>query len=164
MKNRFNYTDSWMVFLLLFLSYWSIINLQCCVSFKVKKLPALQETWVWSLGWEVSSNPLQYSCLRPCPWEAAVSGPVSGPNLEHKRKLSVSFSQLWVQPGEFHRQRSLASYSPQGCKESDMTEWLTLSHFTHTHTHTHTHTASHVVLVVKNLPANAGNKRCRFDP
>ena len=28
-------------------------------------------------------------------------------------------------PGEFHGQRSLASYSPWGRKESDMTEWLT---------------------------------------
>ena len=27
-------------------------------------------------------------------------------------------------PGEFHGQRSLAVYSPQGCKESDTTEWL----------------------------------------
>ena len=32
-------------------------------------------------------------------------------------------------PGEFHGQRSLEGYSPLGCKESDMTEWLT-----HTHT------------------------------
>ena len=30
-------------------------------------------------------------------------------------------------PGEFHRQRSLVGYNPWGCKESDMTEWLTLS-------------------------------------
>ena len=29
--------------------------------------------------------------------------------------------------GEFHRQWSLAGYSPWGHKESDMTEWLTLS-------------------------------------
>ena len=29
--------------------------------------------------------------------------------------------------GEFHGQRSLAGYSPQGRKESDMTEQLTLS-------------------------------------
>ena len=29
-------------------------------------------------------------------------------------------------PGEFHGQRSLAAYSPWVCKESDMTEWLTL--------------------------------------
>ena len=28
-------------------------------------------------------------------------------------------------PGEFHGQRSLVDYSPWGCKESDMTEWLT---------------------------------------
>ena len=36
-----------------------------------------------------------------------------------------------------HGQRSLAVYSPQGHKESDMTEQLS----THTHTHTHTHCA-----------------------
>ena len=29
-------------------------------------------------------------------------------------------------PGEFHRQRSLESYSSQDCKESDMTERLML--------------------------------------
>ena len=29
-------------------------------------------------------------------------------------------------PGESHGQRSLAGYSPQGCKESDTTERLTL--------------------------------------
>ena len=32
-------------------------------------------------------------------------------------------------PGEFHGQRSLAGYSPWDDKESDMTEWLTLSLF-----------------------------------
>ena len=31
-------------------------------------------------------------------------------------------------PGEFLGQRSLVGYSPWGCKESDMTEWLTLSY------------------------------------
>ena len=33
----------------------------------VKNLPVVQETWVWSLGWEASGgangNPFQYSCL-----------------------------------------------------------------------------------------------------
>ena len=29
-------------------------------------------------------------------------------------------------PGEFHRQRGLVGYSPRGCKESDMTEQLTI--------------------------------------
>ena len=32
--------------------------------------------------------------------------------------------------GEFHGWRSLAGYSPWGCKESDRTEWLSLSLFT----------------------------------
>ena len=31
-------------------------------------------------------------------------------------------------PGEFHGQRSLAGYSPWGCKESDTTEGLTHTH------------------------------------
>ena len=30
-------------------------------------------------------------------------------------------------PGEFHGQRSLAGYSPWGCKDLDTTEWLTLN-------------------------------------
>ena len=30
-------------------------------------------------------------------------------------------------PGEFHGQKSLAGYSPWGCKELDVTERLTLS-------------------------------------
>ena len=34
----------------------------------VKNLPAMQETWMWSLGWEDfpgegNGSPLQYSCL-----------------------------------------------------------------------------------------------------
>ena len=37
-------------------------------------------------------------------------------------------------PGKFFRQRSLLGYSPQGHKESDMTEWRN----THTHTHEQT--------------------------
>ena len=32
-------------------------------------------------------------------------------------------------PGEFHGQRSLAGYSPWGCKELDTTEWLSVSFF-----------------------------------
>ena len=35
---------------------------------------------------------------------------------------------LSLLPGKFHGQRSLVGYSPQGCKESDLTEQLTLSH------------------------------------
>ena len=32
-------------------------------------------------------------------------------------------------PGESHGWRRLAGYGPWGCKESDRTEWLTLSHY-----------------------------------
>ena len=47
-------------------------------------------------------------------------------------------------PGEFHAQRILAGYSPWSCKESDMTEQLTLSlSYVHTHTHTHIHIHIH---------------------
>ena len=41
-----------------------------------------------------------------------------------------------------HGQKSLAGYSPWGCKKSDMSEWLAHACAcvrTHTHTHTHTH-------------------------
>ena len=38
-------------------------------------------------------------------------------------------------PRESHGQRSLASYSPWGFKESDVIK----ATYTHTHTHTHTH-------------------------
>ena len=49
----------------------------------VKNLPAIQETWVRSLGWEDSPGegngyPLQYSCLEnpteKGAWQAAVHG------------------------------------------------------------------------------------------
>ena len=33
------------------------------VAQKIKNLPALWETWVWSLGREGNDNPLQHSCL-----------------------------------------------------------------------------------------------------
>ena len=60
----------------------------------VKNLPAIWETWVWSLGWEDSpggrhGNLLQYSCLE-----------------------------------NPHAQRSLVGYNPWGQKESDTTEQL----------------------------------------
>ena len=49
-------------------------------------------------------------------------------------------------PGKFHGQRSLVGYGQWGCKESDTTECLAFW-------------ASQVALVVKNLPASAGDIR-----
>ena len=60
----------------------------------VKNLPAMQETWVQSLGWE---DPLERERL-PTP-------------------------VFW--PGEFH------GLCPWGRKESDMTEWLSLTFLLH---------------------------------
>ena len=71
-------------------------------------------------------------------------------------------------PRESHRQRSLAGYSPQGCKESDMME-TTQNAFMDTcrsvallecyASNQGPEWASQMVLVVKNLPANAGDMR-----
>ena len=60
---------------------------------RLKHLPAMQETWVQSLGREI-------------PW---------------RRNLQPTPVFL---PAESHGQRSLVGYSPQGLKESDMSEQL----------------------------------------
>ena len=46
-------------------------------------------------------------------------------------------------PGKFHGQRSLVGYRPWGCKQSDMTEGLSVHARTHTHTLTHIHAHTH---------------------
>ena len=53
----------------------------------------------------------------------------------------VSLYQGWRRkwqflPGEFHRQKSLAGYSPWGCKELDTTEWLSFRASFHIYTQT----------------------------
>ena len=60
----------------------------------VKNLPAMKETWVWSLGWE---------------------------DLLEKGMATLSSSLAWRSPWTI--------YSPWGRKESDRTEWLSLSLF-----------------------------------
>ena len=52
--------------------------------------------------------------------------------LPHPTLGKISWRREWLPtpvflPGEFQGQRSLVGYSPWGCKESDTTEWLTLS-------------------------------------
>ena len=63
----------------------------------VKNLPAIQETWVRPLRWE---DPLEESMAT------------------HSSILSCLENS--------HGQRSLAGYSPLGCKESEMTERLNI--------------------------------------
>ena len=64
----------------------------------VKNLPAMRDSWVQSLGQE---DPME--------------------------KEMATLSSILL-PEKFHGQRSLAGYSPWGCKEVDMTEWLTHTH------------------------------------
>ena len=61
----------------------------------VKNLPAMWENWVKSLGWE---DPLERGHGNPLQYSC----------LENP-----------------HEQRSLVGHSPQGWKETDMSEWLT---------------------------------------
>ena len=72
-------------------------------------------TW-WLRWWRICMQ-----CRRPGfnPWDG-----------------KISWRMEWLPtpvflPGEFHRQRSLAGYSPWGCKELDTTEWLTHTHIYH---------------------------------
>ena len=58
----------------------------------VKNVPAMQDTWVRSLGWE---DPLEKRMAKPTP--------------------------VFL-PGKPHGQRNLAGYSLRDGKESDMTE------------------------------------------
>ena len=59
----------------------------------VKKLPAMQETWVQSLGWEDPSeeghgNPLQYSCLENLTVGLAGYSPRGGKELDMTNSFS----------------------------------------------------------------------------
>ena len=60
----------------------------------VKRLLAMRETWVQSLGWE---DPLE-------------------------KEMATHSSTPVLLPGKFHALRSLVGYSPWGCKESHTTE------------------------------------------
>ena len=66
----------------------------------VKRLSAMRETWVWSLGWK--------------------------DRLEKEKAIHSST----ILPGKSHGQRSLVSYSPWGRKESNTTERLHLLYTT----------------------------------
>ena len=55
---------------------------------------------------------------QPSEWEKIIANEVTD-----KQLISKIYNQLqYFLPGEAHGQRSLADYSPQGCKESNMTE------------------------------------------
>ena len=100
----------------------------------VKNLPAIQETQAWFLGQEDhlekgrATYSLQYSwaqmvrihlqcgSLGVSPWVGKIPW----------RRLPTPV----FLPRDFHGQRNLAGYSRRGCKESDMTEQLSLALYT----------------------------------
>ena len=82
--------------------------------------------WVEELPWWLSSKESTCQCRRHrrCRFNLWVG------KIPWRRKWQPTPVFL---PGESHGQRSLADYSPQGCKSQTR-----LSAHTHTHTHTHT--------------------------
>ena len=98
----------------------------------VKNLPAMQETLVWFLGWE---NPLEKEMATNSsiltwriPWTGEPGSLQSGiTRVGHDLVTKPPPPTPVFCPGEFCRQRSLMGYSPWGHKESDTTEWLSLS-------------------------------------
>ena len=113
-------------YLLLLLSHFSRVRL--CVT------PSLgfsrQEHWSGlpfsspMHKWKVKVKLPTHVWLFATPWTAAYQAP---PSMGFSRREYWS----WVPflPGEFQflGQRSQAGYTPQGCKESDMTEWSAFS-------------------------------------
>ena len=119
----------------------------------VKNSPAMQETWVWSLGWEdplekvlaTHSNILAWRILWTVysmesqrvrhDWVKTVKSlPAMQETGFNPWAWKIPWRREWLSipvllPRKLHGQRSLTGYSPRGHKESGMTEWLTLSHF-----------------------------------
>ena len=101
----------------------------------VENLPAMQETWVPSWGWE---NPLKkgmatHSSILGLPrWVLVVRNPPANAGDIRGAGSIAGFGRFpwWRarQPtpvfllGDSHGQRSLAGYSLQDCKELDVTE------------------------------------------
>ena len=61
---------------------------------RVRRLPAMWETWVRTLGWE---DPLE-------------------------KEIATHYSNHYSKPGKSYGQRNMVGYSPWGRKESDVTE------------------------------------------
>ena len=104
----------------------------------VKNPPAMQETWVWSLGQE---DPLEKGMATHShilawriPWtERSLVG--YSPYGHQELDTTEARRRRWhptpvLLPGKFHEQRSLVDCSPWGHEESDTTEQLHLTfHF-----------------------------------
>ena len=98
-----------------------------------KNLPAIWETWVWSLGWEdpLEKGKATHSSILGLPWwfkQHRICLQYGKPGFDPwvgkipwRRESLPTTLVFWT--GEFH-----GLYGPWGHKESDMTEWLSLTH------------------------------------
>ena len=74
---------------------------------------------------------IHLQCRRPRfdPWVRKISW----------RRREWQPTPVFLTGEKFHGQRSLAGYRPQGCKESEMAEWLNTRIFNSLETHHHLH-------------------------
>ena len=94
----------------------------------------LQSSWIWVSFCLPFGGSLRQPCAAFAPRcmalvvknlhaNAGDSGSIPGIPWSRKKQPTPVFL-----PGKFQEQRSLAGYSPWGCKESDMIEWLSTTH------------------------------------
>ena len=124
---------------------WNYTSLyHSLVAQRLKHLPGMWETRVWSLGRE---DPLEKEMATHSstlawriPWreERGRLQSTGSQRVGHDWATSLSLSQprkrKWhpspvCLPGKFHGQRSLTGYSPWGCKEWNMTKWWACPQF-----------------------------------
>ena len=77
---------------------------------------------------DMSLSRLQEFVMDREAWRAVVQG-VAKSRIWLGNWTELNRSTPVFLPGEFHGQRSLAGYSPRGCKDSETTEWLRFSLF-----------------------------------
>jgi len=94
-----------------------------------KALPTAQFRLPWWLWWWKFC--LKYKRPRFNPWVKKIPW-----------GMDTRIPILVFLPGKSHGQKILVGYTPWGCKDSDMTEWLTV--YTHTHTHIHIYRHKHM--------------------
>ena len=103
------------------------INMFINMAQRVKNLPAVQETWVWPLGWEdpLVKGMATHSRIPELPGDSDGKESAQcrrpgfmswvGKSLLRKERLPTPV----FLPGRSHGQSGLAGYNPWGCRESD---------------------------------------------
>ena len=116
---------------------------------KEKAMATHSSTLAWKIPWAEEPGRLQSMGLL---------------RVRHDRATSLSlftffhWRRTWQPtavflPGEFHGQWSLIGYSPWSCKESDRTQWRTLSHFSSNGFRLKTDTPNNPLFSIKVCPS-----------